>query len=138
HIAATAPNGGSNAAVTPPAALEGYCPVALKAQGAWVKGQPQYAVKHRGRVYHLSSETAMQEFLQTPDASDPELAAHDAMIFLNEGKLVEGSVQFALHEQNTGSILLFSSAESKQAYEQNYDRNTQALQIVLRKAGIGQ
>lgn len=121
-----------------PTALEGYCPVALKTQGVWTKGQPQFAVKHRGRIYHLSDQSAMQDFLQAPDASSPVLAGYDAMIFLNEGKLVEGNVLYGLHEQNTGSIMIFSSAESKQAYEENYDRNTEALQIVLRKAGIGQ
>lgn len=119
-------------------ALEGFCPVALKAQGAWVPGLPQYAVKHRGRVYHLSSPEAMREFLQAPDSSSPVMSGYDAMIFLTEGKLVEGSIQYGLHEQVSGSILLFASAESKQAYEQNFDRNTQALKIVLQKAGVNQ
>jgi hypothetical protein len=58
------------------------------------------------------------------------------MVFLNTGTLVDGNIQHGLLEQVSGSILLFSSAESKQAYEQNYDRNTQALQVVLRKAGV--
>ncbi len=121
-----------------PAALDGYCPVALKSQGAWTKGQPQFAVKHRGRIYNLSSPVAMQEFLQSPDSCSPILSGYDAMIFLNEGKLVEGDIQYGLHEQVSGSILLFSSAESKQTYEQNYERNTQALKIVLRQAGVEQ
>ncbi len=129
-------NGVQGAATGPSAALEGYCPVALKTQGTWSKGQPQFAVKHRGRVYHLGSQAAMQAFLQSPDSSSPILSGYDAMIFLNEGKLVEGNIQYGLHEQVSGSILLFSSAESKQAYEQDYDRNTQALKIVLRNAGI--
>lgn len=119
-------------------ALEGYCPVALKTQGAWVAGLPQYAVRHRGRVYHLSSQEAMREFLRNPDSSSPVMSGYDAMIFLSEGKLVEGSIQYGLHEQISGSILLFASAESKQAYELNYDRNTQALKIVLQNAGVTQ
>lgn len=117
-------------------ALEGYCPVALKTQGAWVSGLPQYAVKHRGRVYHLSSPEAMREFLQNPDSSSPVMSGYDAMIFLTEGRLVEGSIQYGLHEQISGSVLLFVSAESKLAYEQNFDRNTQALKIVLQNAGV--
>ncbi len=117
-------------------ALDGYCPVALKQQGAWVPGQPQFAIKHRGRIYHLSSPEAMREFLQNPDKSSPIMSGYDAMVFLNEGKLVEGSIQHGLHEQVSGSILLFSSPESKQAYQQDFDRNTQALKIVLQQAGI--
>ena len=119
-------------------ALDGYCPVALKTQGTWVPGLSQYAVKHRGRVYHLSSPEAMREFLQNPDRSSPVMSGYDAMIFLTKGKLVEGDIQYGLHEQISGSILLFESAESKQAYEQNFDRNTQALRIVLQNAGVPQ
>ena len=80
----------------------------------------------------------MQQFLQNPDACSPVLSGYDPMVFLNEGKLVEGDLKYGLHEQISGSILLFSSSESKQNYEQNYDRNTQALQVVLRQAGVGQ
>lgn len=119
-------------------ALDGYCPVALKTQGTWIAGQPQFAVKHRGRIYHLSSQDAMREFLQNPDRCSPVMSGYDAMTFLNEGKLVEGSIQYGLHDLTSGSILLFTSAESKQAYEQNFDRNTQALKIVLQNAGVGQ
>lgn len=119
-------------------ALDGYCPVTLRTQGTWIAGQPQFAVKHRGRIYHLSSQEAMREFLQNPDHCSPVMSGYDAMTFLTEGKLVEGSIQYGLHDLTSGSILLFTSAESKQAYEQNFDRNTQALKIVLQNAGIGQ
>jgi len=117
-------------------AIDGYCPMTLKKQGTWVKGQPQFAVKHRGRIYHFDSPAMQQEFLQSPDNSSPVLAGYDPMVFLNSGTLVDGNIQHGLLEQVSGSILLFSSEESKQAYEQNYDRNTQALQVVLRKAGV--
>ncbi len=119
-------------------ALDGYCPVALQGQGNWIVGQPQFAVRHRGRIYQLSSQEAMQEFLRSPDRCSPVMSGYDAMTFLNEGKLVEGSIQHGLHDQSSGNILLFSSAESKQAYEQNFERNTQALNIVLQKAGVAQ
>lgn len=119
-------------------ALEGYCPIALKTQATWIPGSPQFAVKHRGRIYHLSSQAAMSEFLKSPDSSSPVMSGYDAMIFLNEGKLVEGKIQYGLHDQRNGSILLFSSVESKTAYEQNFDRNTQALTIVLQNAGLAQ
>ncbi|MCA9132517.1 MAG: thioredoxin family protein [Planctomycetales bacterium] len=117
-------------------AIEGYCPVALKNEGVWKKGQSQFAVKHRGRIYWLSSQQAMTEFLAQPDRASPVLSGYDAMVFLNEGKLVDGSIQFGLHEQVSGSILLFSSAESKQAYERDYDRNAKALATLLHSAGV--
>jgi hypothetical protein len=116
--------------------LDGYCPVSLKKFGKWERGNEQHAVKHRGKVYWMASEANVAEFLANPDGSSPTLSGYDAMIFLNEGKLVEGSLQFGLHEEVSGAIFLFSSAENKAAYEANYDRNTQALNTVLRHAGI--
>ena len=60
------------------------------------------------------------------------------MIFLNEGRLVEGKIEHCLHEQVSGNILLFSSAATKEVYEKDYERNTKALKVVLRNAGIEQ
>jgi hypothetical protein len=135
--AITNPSAALGTKVSPVApAIDGFCPVALKQQGAWVKGQSQFAVRHRGRVYWLNSRDAMDEFLANPDASSPVLSGYDPMTFLNEGQLVEGSIQFGLHEQVSGAILLFTSAESKQAYERDFDRNTKALEVLLQSAGM--
>jgi thiol-disulfide isomerase/thioredoxin len=125
---------GASSPVEP--AIDGYCPVTLKKQGAWVKGDERWSVRHRGRIYWLSSRQAMTEFLVNPDASSPVLSGYDPLTFLNEGKLVEGSIQYGLHEQVSGAILLFHSAASKQAYEKNFDRNTQALNALLENAGV--
>lgn len=115
-------------------ALRGYCPVTLKQQGSWIKGKPEHAVRHRGKLYLLNSPQAVTEFLAAPDACSPVLSGFDPMVFLNEGRLVEGSMQHGLHEQRSGAILLFSTAENKQAYEQQFDRYTQALDAVLKHA----
>lgn len=80
----------------------------------------------------------MQDFLRAPDSASPVLSGYDAMLFLNEGRLVEGKLEHGLHEQVSGTVLLFSSAETKEAYEKDYERNTKALKVVLRNAGIEQ
>lgn len=115
-------------------ALRGYCPVTLKQQGTWIKGKPEHTVRHRGKLYLLNSPQAVNEFLAAPDACSPILSGFDPMVFLNEGRLVEGSMQHGLHEQRSGAILLFATAENKQAYEQQFDRYTQALDAVLKQA----
>ncbi len=117
-------------------ALEGYCPVALKTGGKWITGKAEFAVKHRGKTYWMSSQTAVQEFLQTPDSCSPVLSGFDPLIFLEEGKLVEGSIQHGLHEQVSGTYLLFSTAEAKQKYWKEFDRYTLALNTLLAKAGV--
>ncbi len=115
-------------------AIEGYCPVALRKKGEWVQGNAANSVMHRGRVYWLSSQAAVAEFMQAPDANSPVLSGFDPLLFLEEGRLVEGDVQHGLHVQETGTFLLFSSAESKKKYWGKFDHYTAALNAVLEKA----
>lgn len=115
-------------------ALEGYCPVALKASGEWVAGDAKYSVRHRGRVYWLSSQDAVREFMAAPDTCSPVLSGYDPLILLEEGRLVEGSVQFGLHEQVSGAYLLFSSEDAKQKYWDDFDVYSKALRVLLEKA----
>lgn len=115
-------------------ALEGYCPVALSSESQWVEGDPKFAVKHRGKVYWMSSQSAMDTFLAKPDASAPILSGYDPLILLEEGRLVEGSIQYGLHEQVSGTYLLFTSAEGKQKYWNDFDRYSKALKALLLKA----
>jgi YHS domain-containing protein len=117
-------------------AIEGYCPVVLRTSGAWAQGDPQFSVRHRGRIYWLSSEEARTEFLRAPDKQSPVLSGYDPMVFLNEGRLVEGSVQWGLLEEVSGTFLFFSSEQLKQEYERNFDNNTRALSIIMQQAGV--
>lgn len=116
-------------------AIEGYCPVALRHGAKWVAGDAKFAVKHRGKTYWMSSQEAMQQFLQNPDDSSPVLSGFDPYVFLEEGKLVEGSVQYGLLERTSGTFLLFSSEDAKQKYWKDFDRYSMALDALLTKAG---
>ena len=115
-------------------ALDGYCPIALQTSNQWVEGKAEFAVRHRGRVYWLSNQQAMQSFLAAPDKASPILSGYDPLILLEEGRLVEGNIQHGLHEQLSDKFLLFSSAESKQKYWSDFDRYTKALNQLLHKA----
>lgn len=115
------------------ASLDGYCPVALRKQ-QWLPGSAQYAVQHRGKTYWLSSEAAASEFLRTPDDYTPVLSGADPLVLLNEGKLVAGSIQHGLFEAHSGQVLLFQSAQSKAHFQQNFDKNMQALNAVRERA----
>ncbi len=117
-------------------AIEGYCPVVLRNSGSWAHGDPQFAVRHRGRVYWLNSQEARTEFLMAPDEHSPVLSGYDPMLFLNEGRLVEGSVQWGLLEEVSGTFLFFSSEQLKQEYERNFDNNTRALMLIIQQAGV--
>ncbi len=115
-------------------AIDGYCPIALNSTGSWVPGNKTYAVRHRGRVYWLQSEAAAEQFIAAPDKYSPILSGYDPMIFLERGTLVEGSLQYGLHDSVSGGVLFFSTAESKQAFESEPERHSRALSYVLRAA----
>ncbi len=115
--------------------LEGYCPVSLNDHGRWVVGEQQFAVKHRGKVYRLSSQETMQKFLASPDAYAPVLSGYDPMVFLDEGKLVSGTFDFGLVEDSQPrTIFLFSSAESKAKFELDFDKNVKSLNLLVAPA----
>ena len=115
-------------------ALEGYCPVELSNNETWVEGKVEFAVKHRGKVYWMSSNDAMQKFLATPDDASPVLSGYDPLVLLEEGRLVEGNIQYGLHEKISGKYLLFSTSEAKKKYAEDFDRYSKALKALLIKA----
>ena len=95
-------------------ALEGYCPVALADEKRWQMGSPELAVRHRNRVYHLSSPSAKEKFLATPDRFAPICSGMDIVVYLEEGRLVEGKRELGCRYQDR--VYLFSSQESKQKF----------------------
>ncbi|RMF44437.1 MAG: DUF255 domain-containing protein [Planctomycetota bacterium] len=116
--------------------LGGFCPVTLAQAGQWAEGKRQFAVRHRGKVYFLASRELMETFLAEPDAYSPVLGGYDPLVYLEEGKLVEGKLEFGLHDQDTGRLYLFSSAQSKQRYWQEFDRYQRELQQILEPLGL--
>lgn len=115
-------------------ALEGYCPVALQQGGNWVEGKRELAVKHRGKIYWLSSPEAREQFLGNPDGSSPLLSGYDPWVLLEKGELVQGSIEHGLLEQVSGQYLFFATAEAKQKYWDDFDRYSKALNGLLRAA----
>jgi len=95
-------------------ALEGYCPVSLADEKRWQMGSPELAVRHRNRVYHLSSPSAKEKFLATPDRFAPICSGMDIVVYLEEGRLVEGKRELGCRYQDR--VYLFSSQESKQKF----------------------
>jgi YHS domain-containing protein len=114
-------------------ALSGYCPVALcSPESQWIKGSEKFAIRHRGRIYFLSDEAAAQKFLAAPDNYTPVLAGHDPLIYLREGRLVEGSIYDGVLKDKD-YLLLFSSEENKRSFYDNYDRYISELEAVVRQ-----
>lgn len=119
---------------TEPAAYNGFCPIALVKTGLKVQGSTAHAVRHRGRTYLMESPEAVKEFMQAPDRYSPVLSGYDPTIFLETGNLVDGALEHALHDPSSGTVILFSSADTQSRFKTDPVRNTKALGYILQAA----
>jgi thiol-disulfide isomerase/thioredoxin len=121
------------ASVPPTIGLEGYCPVALIDSlnktdvPAWVTGSPSYAVKHRGRIYHCSSEPARQLLLTNPDLYTPSLSCCDLVHFFKTQELVDGKCQFGCIQPKTNRVFLFTNQDNYREFEAKIEQYSQLL-----------
>ena len=113
--------------------LEGHCPVelieslAVGSSPSWVSGSPAYAVRHRGRIYHCSSERARQKLLSAPDRFTPCLSCFDLVCFFESGDLVDGKCEFGCIQPNTNRVFLFATKENLQAFDRDNQRYGQLI-----------
>ena len=114
-------------------ALDGYCPVSLMHSQSWVRGLEKFAVRHRGKVYLLSSEQAAKEFMAAPDTFTPVLSGYDPLVFLREGRLVEGSIYDGVLRLDS-LVFLFSNEENKEYFRTNYQRLVEELEVAVANA----
>ena len=117
-----------------PAAYSGCCPIALVKTGLKVQGKTSNAVRHRGRTYLMESPEAVREFMHTPDRYSPVLSGYDPMVFLETGKLVDGTLDHALYDPTSGTIILFAGVDSQTKFKADPARNTKALGYILNAA----
>ena len=121
---ATAPTAGST---EPPAlGLDGYCPVRLCENHAWVRGNRQYGVNHRGRLYLFAGPGEQQKFWQNPDRYTPVGGGEDQVAALDQGLRVAGKREFGMFLDNR--VYLFSTEESLQRFKQNPNRYSIEMQ----------
>lgn len=129
-VATVAPkdNPAANKLVLAEVAMKGFCPVALhqavrgnsdSSAGAWVLGNPAFAVRHRGRIYHCSSQEARETLLKSPDSFTPVLSGCDLVEFAKTGKWIDGECQFGFIEQRSGRVFLFSSRANYDEFARN-------------------
>lgn len=102
-----------------PMGMEGYCPVTLMEQGAWVAGNVQYGARHRGRTYLFAGPAEQQAFFAAPDRYAPALSGDDPVLAMDTGRRVPGNRSYGLtYESRT---YLFSSPETLNAFTASPD-----------------
>jgi YHS domain-containing protein len=83
-----------------------------KSSECWVEGKPEFAVKHRGRIYFCASEDARKTFLSAPDEFAPALSSYDLIHFVKTGQLIDGRCEFGSFQPTTGKVFLFANQEN--------------------------
>ena len=102
------------AATTMPMGMEGYCPVTLMEEGAWVEGNVQYGARHRGRTYLFAGAAEQQAFFAAPDRYAPVFAGDDPVLATDAGQRVAGDRRYGLtYESRT---YLFASPDTLNAF----------------------
>ncbi len=99
---------------SPPLGFEGYCPVTMKKDWRWSKGDVRFGAIHRGRTYLFSSAEAQKTFLATPDAYSPVLAGADPVAAVDSRQAVPGVREYAVEYQ--GRFYLFANEKSLEKF----------------------
>lgn len=110
--------------------LEGYCPVTLKLAGRWQIGSESFVARFEGRQYKLADRHALEAFQRDPAAHAPQAGGADLVLFESSGRSVPGSTQFAAYFN--GQLYLFSSRESRTAFQRNPARYARGREGALR------
>jgi len=110
--------------------LEGYCPVTLKLAGRWQAGSEEWTARFEGRQYKFADGAAREAFQLDPAAHAPQAGGADLVVFESTGRSVSGSTQFAAYFN--GQLYLFSSRESRTAFQRNPARYARGREGALR------
>ncbi len=105
--------------------LEGYCPVTLLEQEAWIKGDARWGVLHGGRLFLFTGPEQQQKFLTDFNKYAPALAGYDPVKYVEEGTLVDGKRAHGVYYHDR--IVLFADEASLERFWQAPERYASAL-----------
>lgn len=106
----------------PPLAMEGFCPVQLAEQKAWMQGDPRWGAIHRGRTFLFAGPAQQQRFLAQPERYAPVAQGDDPVMILEHGRRLRGRREHGLFFQ--GRVYLFVSEQTLSTFQQNPGRYT--------------
>ena len=123
---------GSEPGESMPVGLEGYCAVSLVDKRLWVEGRAKWGVRHRGRTYLFAGPEEQKAFLANPDRYAPGLAGDDPVLATDLGRKVPGQRQYGVSYRS--KVFLFSSPDTKAAFEANPQKYSQRVQVAEQPA----
>ena len=124
---------GSEPGGSMPVGLEGYCAVSLVDKRIWVEGRAKWGVRHRGRTYLFAGPEEQKAFLANPDRYAPGLSGDDPVLAIDLGRKVTGQRQYGVSYRS--KIYLFSSPDTKAAFEADPQKYAQRVQLAEQPTG---
>ena len=124
---------GSEPGGSMPVGLEGYCGVSLVDKRIWVEGRAKWGVRHRGRTYLFAGPEEQKAFLANPDRYAPGLSGDDPVLAIDLGRKVTGQRQYGVSYRS--KIYLFSSPDTKAAFEADPQKYAQRVQLAEQPTG---
>ncbi|QDV72932.1 thioredoxin domain-containing protein [Botrimarina mediterranea] len=113
---------------SPALGFEGFCPVTMKNEWRWAKGDIRWGAIHHGRTYLFASQEAQKAFLANPDAFSPVLSGSDPVAAVDKQQSVPGVREFAVEYE--GRFYLFANEQSLEKFWSNPTAYAQGAQRV--------
>ncbi|MEN0110272.1 MAG: thioredoxin family protein [Planctomycetota bacterium] len=113
---------------SPPLGFDGFCPVTMKGEWRWAKGDTKWGAIFDGRTYLFVSQDAQKTFLANPAAYSPVLAGADPVAAVDERRTVAGARRFAVEYE--GRFYLFADERTLERFWSDPDGYAQGVQRV--------
>lgn len=97
--------------------LEGFCPVKLIRDRAWVSGEADLTETYRDIVYHFSSQEAANEFRDDPRRFSPQNLGCDPIVLFENQQAIVGDIKFGAFFDN--QLFLFDTDKNRREFKQN-------------------
>jgi len=97
--------------------LNGYCPVELVENEAWVKGEARFAVDYEGKTYFCGGAVQKRKFQTNPERYIPVCNGRDPVLLVDQGVLAEGKIEHCVVYD--GRLYMFSGVASLARFRQN-------------------
>jgi thiol-disulfide isomerase/thioredoxin/YHS domain-containing protein len=109
-------------------ALDGYCPVTLRATRAWKSGSSDIALDHDGQTFYFAGAEKRDEFKAHPERYAPRLLGCDPVVLAENDLAVRGSVKFGAFYE--GELFLFETADSRVKFRKDPSRYARLQHVV--------
>ena len=109
--------------------LRGYCPVTLREDRAWTKGEREFAWEHQGITYFMATPESFRAFIRSADEYAPKLLGCDPVVYHTTGRALPGSTTFAALWRD--ELYLFVSEKNRRSFYDDPERWVRERQVLL-------